>query len=165
MTETNDRLWVGWREWLALPALGVPAIKAKIDTGARTSALHVADLEAFTLDGRAMVRFNVHPLQKRSEPVIDCEAAVIDQRTVTDSGGHRELRYVIQTPLQIGNSTWPIEITLTNRKGMLFRMLLGRTAMHGHIVVDPAASYCTGRALAGAYTTHAPNQHPNEFNA
>lgn len=140
----EDRDIIGWREWLALPELGVPGVKAKIDTGARTSALHVVDLEAFEERGRSRVRFVLHPLRKRSGIAIVCTADVIDQRVVSDSGGHRERRWVIRTPVALGSRQWPIELSLTNREDMLFRMLLGRTAMQG-LLIDPWHSYRHGR--------------------
>lgn len=136
---------IGWREWLALPELGVPGVKAKIDTGARSSALHVVDLEVFEERGRSRVRFVLHPLRKRSGIAIVCTADVIDQRVVSDSGGHRERRWVIRTPVALGSRQWPIELSLTNREDMLFRMLLGRTAMQG-LLIDPRRSYRHGRA-------------------
>lgn len=139
-----DQTIIGWREWLALPELQVPAIKAKIDTGARTSALHAFFVEPFTKDGRQMVRFGVHPLQKRLDVEIFCEAPVKDFREVSDSGGHREMRYVIETTILIGDLPRQIEMTLTNRDNMKFRMLLGRTAMEGLRVI-PDQSYLTGR--------------------
>lgn len=138
-------LQIGWREWLSLPDLGVARIKAKVDTGARTSALHTFDLEPFRERGAPMVRFKVHPLQKRSDPVIVGVAPVIDQRWVSDSGGHRERRYVIETRVLLGDDDWRVEMTLTNRDTMHFRVLLGRTAMHGRFCVDPAASFLMGR--------------------
>lgn len=138
------RMQIGWREWLALPELGIPQIKAKIDTGARTSALHAFFVEPYIYQGREMVRFGVHPLQKRLDIEIICNSPVKDFRRVSDSGGHREMRYVIETLLQIGQQRWPIEITLTNRDNMSFRMLLGRTAMQG-IDIRPDCSYLCGR--------------------
>lgn len=143
---------VGWREWLALPQLGIPAIKAKVDTGARTSALHAHSLELFSERGAPHVRFVIRPLRRRPRLEITCEAAVIDRRIVSDSGGHKEKRYVIETLVQAGDAKWPIEVTLTNRDTMLFRMLLGRRAMEGRLIVDPNASYLLGRALSKAYT-------------
>lgn len=142
---------VGWREWLSLPELGIPAIKAKMDTGARTSALHAFALEPFYENERLKIRFGIHPLQKRTDIEIFCVADVIDQRIVSDSGGHREKRFVIETSVQMANREWPIEMTLTNREDMMFRMLLGRTAMKNRIVVDPAKSYLTGRDLENLY--------------
>ncbi len=139
-----DQTIIGWREWLALPELQVPAIKAKIDTGARTSALHAFFVEPFTREGRQMVRFGVHPLQKRLDVEIFCEAPVKDFREVSDSGGHREMRYVIETTILIGDLPRQVEMTLTNRDNMKFRMLLGRTAMEG-LQVIPDQSYITGR--------------------
>ena len=135
---------IGWREWLALPMLQIPAIKAKIDTGARTSALHAFFVEPFEKNGTQMVRFGVHPLQKRLDLEIICAAPVKDYRAVSDSGGHREMRYVIETEVALGDQKKRIEMTLTNRDNMRFRMLLGRTAMAGMSVL-PDKSYLTGR--------------------
>jgi len=135
----------GWQEWCQLPDLGLPAIKAKIDTGARTSALHAFNIEAFKHEGKAMVRFDIHPIQRDKTIVRRCTALLRDRRFVSDSGGHREKRYVIQTPLVIGGVKWDIEITLTNRDTMAFRMLLGRAAMRRRLIVDPSRSFCQGR--------------------
>ena len=139
----TNKITVGWREWLGLPELGIDKIKAKVDTGARTSCIHAFRVEEFTQEEQVWVRFWVHPIQDDNNTEIQCQAKVIDQRTVTDSGGHQEQRYVIQTQLLIGGQQWPIEATLTNRDTMKFRMLLGRTAMAGRIVVDPELSYQT----------------------
>lgn len=138
-----DKLKIlGWREWFSLPELGITSIKAKIDTGARTSCLHAFEVEGFEKpDGSPFVRFKVHPIQDNIDAVIECECPVVDQRTVSDSGGHKELRYVIQTTAVCGDEQWPIEMTLTNRDTMRFRMLLGRTAMEGRFAVDPESSY------------------------
>ena len=132
---------VGWREWILLPELGLPAIKAKIDTGARTSCLHAFTVEPFARNGEEWVRFGIHPHQEDTKTEIFCEAEVFDKRTVTDSGGHKEERYVITTDIIIAEQRWPIEITLTNRDTMLFRMLLGRTAMRKKIIVNPGKSF------------------------
>lgn len=140
------KLTVGWREWAALPALGIARIKAKIDTGARTSSLHAFALAGFSQDGRPMVRFGVHPVQHRSWPVVHHEAEVIDERWVMDSGGHRERRFVIRTEVGIGGKSWPIDLTLTGRDTMRFRLLIGRTAMSERLRIDPDASYLTGGA-------------------
>lgn len=134
---------IGWREWVALPGLGINTIKAKIDTGARTSALHAFSLQTFKEGNQDKIRFDIHPLQNNTDIVITCEADIIDKRWVSDSGGHKEERYVIWTPLKIGDQEWPIEITLTERDTMLFRMLLGRRAIRRYFFVNPARSFIT----------------------
>jgi len=134
---------IGWREWLSLPDLGIEKIKAKIDTGARTSALHAFALKPFKVGNQDKIRFDIHPLQNDTNLVITCEADVIDYRWVSDSGGHREQRYVIYTPVKLGEQTWPIEITLTERDTMLFRMLLGRRAIRRRFLINPARSFIT----------------------
>ena len=144
---------VGWREWVALPDLGVPALKAKLDTGARTSALHAEQITPFDRDGAPWVRFVVRPRPKHPETAFTCEAPVVGRRAVRSSNGQTQTRYVIRTSVALGEQTWPIECTLTRRTGMRFPMLLGRTALAGHYAVDPAAGYVTGRAFAAAYRT------------
>ena len=140
-----DLKTLGWREWLALPELGLPAIKAKIDTGAKTSALHAFRVEPLRRDGIEQVRFWMHPLQRNDDLVVECRAPLLDQREVSDSGGHREVRFVIQTRLVLADLQCPIQLTLTNRDSMQFRMLLGREAMAGRMRVDPAQSYLCPR--------------------
>jgi hypothetical protein len=134
---------IGWREWVSLPELGIDQIKAKIDTGARTSALHAFALRPFKDGNQDKIRFDMHPLQHDTSKVITCEANVVDLRMVTDSGGHREERFVIHTPVVMGDVTWSIEVTLTERDTMLFRMLLGRRAIRRKFLVNPARSFIT----------------------
>lgn len=131
-----ENLSFGWEEWVALPELGLPAIKVKVDTGARTSALHAHDIETFGSAAKPKVRFNVHPIPGREDIVITCSAPLVDRREVTSSNGEAEQRYVIETTLAVGGQTWPIEVTLTNRAGMNSRMLLGRQALNDHIMIS-----------------------------
>ncbi len=143
---------LGWREWVALPELGIPAIKAKIDTGARTSALHAFRIEPFVRDNLDHVRFWLHPLRNKRQIELICEAPVIQKRQVKDSGGHSEERFVIESTVCIGINTWNIELTLTSREDMMFRMLLGRSAItNGKLKVDPSASYVHGRGKGRVY--------------
>lgn len=146
-----DGTSVGWREWVVFPDLGIPAVKAKVDTGARTSALHAFFLEPFTENGREKIRFKIHPLQKRSDVELTCVADVLDQRLVSDSGGHREMRYVIRTKVVIGSNEFEAELTLTDRDTMQFRMLLGRTALAKRFLVAPGLSYLVGKRPKNVY--------------
>lgn len=145
MNTPKEILTLGWREWVRLPALGIHQIKAKVDTGARTSALHAFEVRSFVDGDQERVEFLMHPIQKDNDTVATCVADVLDRRIVTDSGGHKEERFVISTDLAIGRYSWPIEVTLTARDDMLFRMLLGRTAIKNIAQVDPARSYLIGK--------------------
>ena len=133
-----------------MPGLGIAAIRAKLDTGAKTSALHAWDLSLRTVDGRQWIRFRVHPMQRDEVTSVVCEAPLSDQRWVTNSSGTSELRYIISTNLQIGQSSWPIELSLTNRDAMEYPMIIGREAMRNRLIVDPMASFRAGRSLPGA---------------
>jgi hypothetical protein len=131
----------GWRELVRLPELDIGPVKAKIDTGARSSCLHAFALESFHRDGREMIRFSVHPLQRDASTTVAAEAELIDHRRVRNSGGQSELRPVIRTELELGDQRWPIELTLTRRDEMGFRMLLGRQAIRGRFAVDAGSSF------------------------
>jgi hypothetical protein len=137
---------IGWREWVQFPDLGVDAIKAKVDTGARTSSLHAFDLKQVDVDGQPRVRFVIHPEQDSSEPAIPVELPLVARRHVRDSGGKAELRPVVEAMVELHGQRWLIEITLTRRDAMGFRMLLGRQAIRRRFVVDPGRSYLAGKS-------------------
>jgi hypothetical protein len=136
---------LGWREWLTFPELGITQVKAKVDTGARTSCLHAFFVEQFERQGVAWVRFGIHPEQDDTETEVICEAIIKDRRSVRDSGGHEEIRYVIDTEVLVGSQSQRVEVTLTDRDTMKFRCLLGRSAIRGKYLVDPARSYLQGK--------------------
>ncbi|MBT8397801.1 MAG: ATP-dependent zinc protease [Gemmatimonadetes bacterium] len=138
---------IGWREWLRLPDLGVKSIKAKVDTGARTSSLHAFDLEEIERNGVVWVRFMIHPDQRTSHPSIPVELPLLARRRVRDSGGKTELRPVVETTAELLGQRWPIELTLTRRDSMGFRMLLGRQAIRRRFVVDPGGSFFGGKRI------------------
>jgi hypothetical protein len=144
LTMPNKRFVLAWREWVGLPELDIARVKAKVDTGARTSTLNAFYVEQFVDAGRKRVQFGVHPHQDRTDVEQHCIADVLNQRVVTDSGGHPELRIFIRTWVTIGKTCPSIQITLTDRDTMRFRMLLGRTAMRGHFMVDPKRSFVAG---------------------
>ena len=144
---------IGWREWVSLPELGIPGIKVKIDTGARTSAIHAFMIEPFESDGILHIKFGIRPLRKRKDIEIYTQTEVIDQRWVTDSGGHREMRYVIGTTVLLGDIRLTSEITLTDRNSMIFPMLLGRRALQDRFLIDPAKKYLLSRRGSKIYTS------------
>jgi hypothetical protein len=138
---------IGWREWVGLPDLGLFAIKAKVDTGAKTSSLHAFDIRVEKKEGKkAYVHFKVHPVQSDLSLVVSCKAPLVDQRIVSDSGGHKEERYVIRVWLQLGTHKKRVELTLSNRESMKYRMLIGRSALK-QFYIDPSQSYLTGKSL------------------
>ena len=143
-------LIMGWREWIELPELGVARIKAKVDTGARSSSLHAEDIELFQLRGEVGVRFVVLPLQRSRLRPVPCQAPLYDERYVKSSNGSRELRPVIRTAVRWGGQVWEVDVTLTSRDLMGFRMLLGREAIRRRFLVDTGRSYFGGRAIAAA---------------
>lgn len=136
---------LGWREWVALPDLGVASIKAKVDTGAASSSLHAFDMERFTVEGVEMVRFDIHPRQRTAQGSITAQAQVIDERPVRNPGGRTEVRPVIRARLRWADIFWNAEINLTRRDEMGFRMLLGRKTLKNRFVIDPGRSYLGGR--------------------
>lgn len=138
----DNSLVFGWEEWVSLPKLGLPAIKAKIDTGARTSSLHAFDIETFGSNQNPHVRFMVHPVPGRTDLVIPCSAPIVDRREITSSNGESELRYVIETEFSVNGRAWSIEITLTNRLGMTMHMLVGRQALLPEITINASERYC-----------------------
>ncbi len=140
---------IGWREWVALPRFGIESIKAKVDSGARTSSLHAFDIEEFRRGGRDMVRFNLHPEQRRSHPVIAVETPLADRRRVTPSSGHSEMRPVVRTEIALLGERWEVEFTLTSRDAMGFRMLLGRQAIRRRFLIDTGRSFVNGRRVKG----------------
>ncbi len=136
---------IGWREWVGLPDLGIAQIKAKVDTGARSSSLHAFDIEPFQRDGVDWVRFRVHPVQRDTAEAVTAEAKILDRRSVRSSSGRAAMRPVISTRVALLGVTWPIELTLANRDAMGFRMLLGRQAIRSRFLVDAGGSYYGGR--------------------
>ncbi len=140
---TNTPL-LGWREWVGLPDLNIARIKAKVDTGARSSALHAFMLDPYKKGSEDWIMFAIHPEQGNTNLIIECHAPIKDRRIVSDSGGHKQRRYVIETQLRLGQSSLKAEVTLTNRDSMLFRMLLGRTALSHHYLIAPNESFLQG---------------------
>jgi len=140
----NNKMIAGSEEWVSLPDLGLPMIKVRVDSGAKTSAIHAVNISPFQRNGEAWVSFDVYPLQYDGKKVVHCEAPVIDKRTIKSTSGSRESRYVIRTVLKVAEEAWEIELTLANRDSMGYRMLLGREAMRGKMLVDPDSSFLFG---------------------
>ncbi|WP_300567318.1 30S ribosomal protein S6--L-glutamate ligase [Flavobacterium sp.] len=145
---SQSKVIIGSEEWCSFPEINIPIIKARVDSGAKTSALHAVNIAPFVRDNENWVKFDINPIQNNTKAVKHCEAKLIDKRVVKSSSGYREQRYVIQTQLKIGEDTWTIEMTLTNRDSMGFRMLLGREAMSGRVLVDPEQKYLLGQPSA-----------------
>ncbi len=135
---------IGWREWISFPELGIDRIKAKIDTGARTSAIHAFRIRKIEVNQKPRVGFFLHPVQRRRAPELYCTAKIVDERTVKSSNGETEIRYVIVTPMGLGGDIWPVELTLSDRDQMGFRVLTGRSAIRGRCTVDPGSSFLLG---------------------
>jgi len=140
-----EAVTLGWEEWVSLPRLNLPAIQAKVDTGAKTSALHATDIQLIEQSNKTFAKFTVHPVPSRLEVKVECMAPVIDQRVVISSNGEQERRYVIETDLEIGKVRWKVEITLANRDQLAYRMLIGRQALRTGVIIDPSKSYCQGK--------------------
>jgi hypothetical protein len=136
---------IGWREWVSLPDFGIDQLKAKVDTGARSSSLHAFDMQIFERDKKQWVRFQVHPVQRNDRRSVDVEAPVLEFRSVRSSSGKAAIRPVIVTNVSLLGLTWPIEVTLASRDKMGFRMLLGREAFRGRFLVDAGRSYLGGK--------------------
>ncbi len=140
----KQKLVIGKEEWCALPELGLPAIKARVDSGAKTSSLHAFNIQPYEHMGKEYVRFDIHPVQDNRKIVQHCKAKLVDRRHVKNSSGDKEKRHVIRTNLRMGGEVWEIEVTLTNRDSMGYRMLLGREAMERRVLIDPDDSFCLG---------------------
>ena len=145
MADSPSNTIVGWREWVSLPDLGVPWVKAKLDTGARSSAIHAFDIEPFHRDADDWVRYSIHPWQRTAEEAVECESRVIAQRSVRSSSGHSEVRYVVALDVSLAGRAVTSEVTLSRRDEMGFRMLVGREALRQGFLVDPRRSYLGGR--------------------
>lgn len=144
MKKTTDKIIIGSVEWCSFPGLGIPAIKARVDSGAKTSSIHAFNIQKIRRNGESWISFEVHPLQGDRRTVIRCEQPILDKRVVKSSSGIAETRYVIAANIKVGDEAWDIEITLANRDSMGYRMLLGREAMSGRMLVDPSLNFCLG---------------------
>jgi hypothetical protein len=136
---------IGWREWVALPEFGVGRIKAKIDTGAKTSAIHAYRIQELEQDGASYAEFYLHPMQNRNKPEIFCIAPIVDKRLIKSSNGVAQERLIVRTTLEMGERSWEIDLSLTNRDDMGFRLLIGRDALRKNIVIRPGRSFLTGK--------------------
>jgi ribosomal protein S6--L-glutamate ligase len=163
MSKQTKLIPIGWEEWVSLPELNLLAIKTKVDTGAKTSALHAFMVEKIEEDGQQKIRFGIHPIPERPDIEIYCKAVLVAEREVTSSSGHTELRYVIKTMLQLGDKSWPIEVSLTNRETMSYRMLLGRTALEGKLAVFPQASHLFGELSPQLYDKVSSEPHQRQL--
>lgn len=141
----NTKVIIGNQEWCAFPELNIPAVKARVDSGAKTSSLHAFNIKTFNKNGQDWVGFDIHPIQKDKKTNIYCEAPLIDKRFVKSSNGKSKRRFVIMANLRLGDMNWPIELTLANRDSMGYRMLLGREAMNGRLMIDPDESFLLGQ--------------------
>jgi ribosomal protein S6--L-glutamate ligase len=151
MTAARDGFIWGWQEWIGLPTLGLPSLKVKVDTGARTSALHARLIEPCDVEGQPSVRFTVQPVPRRPALELVCVAPIVDRRAVTSSNGEAEVRFVVRTLIEVGDHSWPIDVTLTNRENMTYRMLIGRQAMLPGMLVDPTTSFHHARRSHTVY--------------
>ncbi len=157
----TKKIVIGKEEWCELPELGLPAIKARIDSGAKTSSLHAFNIHPFEDAGKKYVHFDIHPIQNNRRTVQSCRGLVVDQRDVKSSSGDKERRHVIKTPIIMGDEAWEIEVTLTNRDSMGYRMLIGREAMKERVLIDPDSSFCLGamaESSAQEYYKEAPSK-------
>jgi hypothetical protein len=150
---TRELPIIGWSEWLSIPSLSIERIKAKVDSGARTSAIHAYDIKTFSDGGAPHVSFVVHPRQRSRQNMVQCIAPLLDERSVRSSSGHEGRRYVIEVEVCLGGHTWPIELTLADRDAMGFRMLLGRQAVSGRFLIDPGRTSVIGRSVADIRNT------------
>ena len=154
MKDEKNKQIIGCEEWCAFPDLGIPSIKARVDSGAKTSSIHAFNVQKFRRQGETWVSFEVHPLQNNRRTVVRCERPIVDKRVVKSSSGISETRYVILATLKMGDQAWEIELTLANRDSMGYRMLLGREAMSGRMLVDPALSFCQGQVTSDTLNKH-----------
>ncbi|MDH5747689.1 MAG: RimK/LysX family protein [Rhodospirillales bacterium] len=144
-TKKTEKTQIGWQEWIGFPEFGIDRIKAKIDTGARTSVIHAFRVRKMEDEDEPRVEFYLHPVQHRRNPELRCIARIVDERIIRSSNGKSEKRYVIITPMRLGDKVWPIELTLSNRDQMGFRVLAGRAAIRKRCIVDPGSSFLLGR--------------------